>query len=219
MINFKIIDIGSEKSDKDKLRKFINEFPNIFIDLDEKKIEIAPKTIDKNNPNIENNMANTMKSIYQSFQEAKKSNDLIYFVEDDYIHKKDALAEMVFAYEKFSSIFKEELFLLSTDYPYLYKKLDNSSILTGENYHWRSVKESLLTFMTSKSMIDKHFETLQNMAKIESDPFEKNLHKLYEDELCLSPLPSLSIHCTNVNSIFGISPNVEVKKIWDDNKV
>ena len=68
-------------------------------------------------------------------------------------------------------------------------------------------------------MIDKHFETLQNMAKIESDPFEKNLHKLYEDELCLSPLPSLSIHCTNVNSIFGISPNVEVKKIWDDNKV
>ena len=184
-----------------------------------KKNEIAPKTIDKNNPNIENNMANTMKSIYESFQEAKKSNDLIYFVEDDYIHKKDALAEMVFAYEKFSSIFKEELFLLSTDYPYLYKKLDNSSILTGENYHWRSVKESLLTFMTSKSMIDKHFETLQNMAKIESDPFEKNLHKLYEDELCLSPLPSLSIHCTNVNSIFGISPNVEVKKIWDDNKV
>ena len=219
LINFKIIDIGSEKSDKDKLRKFINEFPNIFIDLDEKKIEIAPKTIDKNNPNIENNMANTMKSIYESFQEAKKSNDLIYFVEDDYIHKKDALAEMVFAYEKFSSIFKEELFLLSTDYPYLYKKLDNSSILTGENYHWRSVKESLLTFMTSKNMIDKHFETLQNMAKIESDPFEKNLHKLYEDELCLSPLPSLSIHCTNVNSIFGISPNVEVKKIWDDNKV
>jgi len=37
LINFKIIDIGSEKSDKDKLRKFINEFPNIFIDLDEKK--------------------------------------------------------------------------------------------------------------------------------------------------------------------------------------
>ena len=37
LINFKIIDIGSEKSDKDKLSKFINEFPNIFIDLDEKK--------------------------------------------------------------------------------------------------------------------------------------------------------------------------------------
>ncbi len=218
LIKFKIIDIGSEKSDKDKLREFINEFPNIFIDLDEKKIEIIPKTIDKNNRNIENNMANTMKSIYESFQEAKKSKDLIYFVEDDYIHKKEALAEMVFAYEKFSSIFKEELFLLSTDYPYLYKKLDNSSIFTGENYHWRSVKESLLTFMTSKSMIDKHFESLENMAKIESDPFEKNLHKLYESELCLSPLPSLSIHCTNVNSIFGLSPNIDISKLWNENK-
>ena len=72
--------------------------------------------------------------------------------------------------------------------------------------------------MTSKSMIDKHFESLENMAKIESDPFEKNLHKLYESELCLSPLPSLSIHCTNVNSVFGLSPNIDIKKLWDENK-
>ena len=39
LINFKIIDIGSEKSDKDKLKKFINEFSNKFIDLDEKKLK------------------------------------------------------------------------------------------------------------------------------------------------------------------------------------
>ena len=56
------------------------------------------------------------------------------------------------------------------------------------------------------------------MATNKSDPFEKNLHTIYEKEKCFSPVPSLSIHCTNINSVFGISPNVDVKKLWDQNK-
>jgi len=159
-----------------------------------------------------------MASIRQSFYHGKNCTDLIYFVEDDYIHKKEALAEMLFAYEKFSSIFEKEIFILSADYPYLYKRLNNSNILIGENTHWRSVKESLLTFMTSKKMIEKHFEKLIDMATKESDPFEKNLHKIYEEERCFSPIPSLSIHCTNINSVFGLSPNIDLKKLWNDNK-
>ena len=38
---------------------------------------------------------------------------------------------------------------------------------------------------------------------------KKPLHNIYEKELCISPIPSLAIHCTNVNSIFGLSPNVD----------
>ena len=30
--------------------------------------------------------------------------------------------------------------------------------------------------------------------------------------------PSLAVHCANINSIFGISPMVNLKKIWDDNE-
>jgi hypothetical protein len=159
-----------------------------------------------------------MASIRQSFYHAKKCTDLIYFVEDDYIHKTESLAEMLFAYEKFSSIFQNEIFILSTDYPYLYKNMNNSSILIGENTHWRTVKESLLTFMTSKKMIEKHFEKLIDMATSKSNPFEKNLHEIYEKERCFSPIPSLSIHCTNINSVFGLSPNIDLKKLWNDNK-
>ena len=139
-------------------------------------------------------------------------------MEDDYIHKTESLTEMILSYEKFSSIVDDELFLLSTDYPYLYKKTENTNIVIGEKYHWRTVKESLLTFMTSKKMITKHYKELIQMATYENNPFEKNLHQIYEKELCFSPVPSLSIHCTNVNSIFGISPNIDLKKIWDQNK-
>ena len=125
---------------------------------------------------------------------------------------------MLFAYEKFSSIFKDELFILSSDYPYLYKNMNNTSIVIGQNSHWRLVKESLLTFMTSKEMVAKHLDKLIDMATKESNPFEKNLHEIYQNEKCFSPIPSLSVHFTNVNSVFGLSPNIDLKKLWDENK-
>ena len=67
-------------------------------------------------------------------------------------------------------------------------------------------------------MIIKHYDKLIEMAKNESNPYEKKLHEIYEEELCLSPIPSLSIHCTNANSVFGLSPNVNIKKLWEDFK-
>ena len=217
-INITIIDDNSSEVDKQKIISCFGEFKCNLIPVDRKRLRFQPKIINRNNEIIEKNISNTMASIYQSFIEAKNCKDLIYFVEDDYIHQAEALSEMVFSYEKFSSIFQKELFILSTDYPYLYKKLENSSILIGENYHWRSVKESLLTFLTSKKMIIKHFDKLEEMATVESNPFEKNLHQIYEKELCISPVPSLSVHLTNINSAYGLSPNIDIKKIWDKNE-
>ena len=50
------------------------------------------------------------------------------------------------------------------------------------------------------------------MCKKEHAPFEKKLHDIYEKELCLSPIPSLAVHFTNINSIFGLSPNILIGK-------
>ena len=46
---------------------------------------------------------------------------------------------------------------------------------------------------------------------------EKKLHYIYENEYCLSPIPSLAMHSTYINSAYGIPPNFEWKKIWDEN--
>ena len=222
-INIKIyvIDHNSKNIDLEKIKNIIQtsniEFEIINLDVDKFKLI---KTIDKNNSLIEHNMKATMASILTSFNIAKeKSDDLIYFVEDDYIHKKESIIEMVSAYEKIASELNRDLFLCPVDYPYLYKKLDNSNILIGNNYHWRTVNESLLTFLTSKSLINKHWNELVLMAKNEHSPFETPLHKIYEKELCLSPIPSLAMHCTNINSVFGLSPNINWKKLWEENEV
>ena len=72
--------------------------------------------------------------------------------------------------------------------------------------------------MASKTLINKYFSELEKMGTEWTDPWEKPLHNIYKSYPCLSPIPSLAIHCANVNSIFGISPMVDVKKIWEDNK-
>ena len=161
------------------------------------------------------NMAN----FYNSLLIAKnEEEDLIYFVEDDYLHSVDSIVEMIFSYEKFYSLFSQDVILLPSDYPYLYTKDENTKVYLGEKNHWRLVSESLVTFMTSKTLIDKHFLELEKMGKEWIDPWELPLHNIYKFYPCLSPIPSLAIHCANINSIFGISPFVNLKKIWDDNE-
>ena len=219
-IKIYIIDHNSKKEDLEKidnkLKKTNIEFE--ILNLDPKKFNKI-KTLNKDNPTIERNMKSTMASIRASFDLAKeKSSDLVYFVEDDYIHKKESIFEMVSAYEKISSEQGKELFICPVDYPYLYKKLDNSQILIGNKYHWRTVNESLLTFLTSKSLIEKYWDDLVLMSENEHVPFETPLHSIYEKEICISPIPSLAMHCTNINSVFGLSPNIDWVKLWEENE-
>ena len=215
-----IIDYNSKKADKEKIKKKLEaeSLDHEIIDLNIDKFNQI-KTLNKNNPIIEKNMKATMASILTSFKIAKdKSEDLVYFIEDDYIHKKESIFEIISSYEKISSQLDKELFICPVDYPYLYKKLENSNIFVGNKYHWRTVNECLLTFLTSKHLIERYYEDLLNMAENEHSPFETPLHKIFEKELCISPIPSLAIHCTNVNSIFGLSPNVDWNKIWEENE-
>ena len=51
------------------------------------------------------------------------------------------------------------------------------------------------------------------------DPFEKYLNEIYQAETCISPVKSLSLHMTNINSSYGLSPFIDYKKLWDDNKL
>ena len=49
-------------------------------------------------------------------------------------------------------------------------------------------------------------------------PYEKPLHDLYKKKYCFSPMPSLALHMTNVNSVYGLSPLIDWLDIWKKNK-
>ena len=216
-----IVDHNSEKPVVDKIKSILSNqfFKSRFIPLivDGFKKDISP--INEKNEKVIFNQISNMSNIHQSLLLAKESNDLIYFVEDDYIHSIQAIKEMILTYEKLSSMLKSELILCPTDYPYLYSEIENTNIFLGDKHHWRSIKETLCTFLMSKEMVVKYWDELTSMCKFEHYPFEKPLHNIYEKEHCLSPIPSLAIHLTNINSVFGLSPNIDWKETWDENKL
>jgi len=156
--------------------------------------------------------------LYTSLELVKDNDeDIVYFVEDDYIHTNDSVLEMLFTYEKISSMLNSEIFLLPSDYPFLYTKNNSTKIFLGHKKHWRLVDESLVTFMTSAKIILNHMDALMTMATKWEDPWEKPLHDIYKIVPCFSPIPSLSMHCSNINSAFGLPPNIDWKSLWDEN--
>ena len=220
-IKFKVIDHASEKENLDKIKNLFTKKGINFqlINLDVNKLKGDIKEINEKNEKVSFNQISNMCNIYQSLLEAKNADDLVYFVEDDYIHSQKSLGEMIYAYERISSQIDNDLFLCPVDYPYLYAKIDDTKIILGNKCHWRKIDQTLCSFFTSKKMVIKYWENLSKMCKFEHQPFEKPLHLIYEKELCLSPIPSLAIHCTNINSVYGISPNLDIKKIWDESSL
>ena len=215
-----IIDHNSEKKIIEKFKKLLNkqffesEIKLLDINFYKKKI----KKINEQGKKVTDNQISNMCNINQSLNFGKNCDDLIYFVEDDYIHKVDAIEEMIFAYERISSQTGKELILCPSDYPYLYTKLQNSKILLGNKYHWRSIEESLCTFLTSKKILNKHFKKFTSACETEHYPFEKPFHEIYKKELCISPMPAIAVHYTNINSIYGLSPFINYEKLWSKNK-
>ena len=219
-INFKVIDHNSSEENLQKIRSTFGKYDINFdlLNLDLSKFENKIDKINERGEEVSLNQKSNMANINQSLIEAKKSQDLIYFVEDDYLHKKNSISEMIYTYERISSQLNKELIICPTDYPYLYSKAEITQIFLGENFHWRKVNETLCTFLTSRIMIEKYWDNYLKMCKTEHAPFEKPLHKIYEKELCISPVPSLAVHFTNINSIFGLSPNVDWEEIWKENE-
>ena len=220
-INFNIVvvDHNSKKENLEQIKKQLEKsnFKNSIITLDINEFIHDIKKVNAQNEKVTENQISNMSNIHKSLQIGKSQcDDLIYFVEDDYLHQQDAITEMILTYERVSSQVNQELILCPADYPYLYTKIDNTNIFLGSKKHWRKIDETLCTFLTSKILLTKYWEKFTSMCQFEHYPFEKPLHEIYKTEYCLSPIPSLAIHCTNVNSVYGLSPNLSWKKIWDE---
>jgi len=216
-----VIDHNSKSEDIELIKKQLSKsnFENSIISLNINEFINDIKKINARNEKVTENQKSNMSNIHKSLLIAKKKcADLVYFVEDDYLHQLDAFNEMIFTYERLASQLNRELILCPADYPYLYTKIDSTNIFLGANKHWRKVEETLCTFLTSVNIIEKYWNQFTSMCQFEHYPFEQPLHDIYKSEYCLSPIPSLALHCTNVNSIFGLSPNMDWEKIWEQNK-
>jgi len=210
-INIKLSIIDDNSSDQfiQNMKKLLSKF-----DIDNEIISLQKNEVTQD---VKDSNFASIKKCYTLAKE--NSEDLIYFVEDDYIHDEICILEMIGTYERIATQLNKEILLCPTDYPYLYASCDPTYIFLGNKKHWRKTEQSLGTFLISKINLNIYWKNLLQFASGEDDPAELALHKIYEKEPCFSPIPSLAIHCANINSIYGISPNINWQKIWDDNKI
>ncbi len=215
-LNIKIIDDESKEENLKKIKDlFVNN--NLNIDLISLKKEDFKNIIkiQKNKQTFSN-----LSSLLKSFEIGKKEGkEIIFFVEDDYIHLSSMMEEMIFSYQRIASQLEKDIFICPADYPYLYVDNENTNIFIGNKRHWRTVNKTLCTFMTSKYLLDKYWDNFYKTCLDRNEPFEKFLNEIYQTEFCISPLKSLSVHMTNINSSYGLSPFIDYSKVWEDNKV
>jgi len=208
-----ILDDSSKNENLEKIKKIVKDLDAKIVTLDTKKFETKIKK-QKTKETFSN-----LASLLQCFEVGKEiGEDLIFFVEDDYLHFKTMLSEMIATYERVSSQVGKDIFMCPADYPYLYMNNEKTNILIGDKRHWRTISKTLCTFLTSKKLLDSYWKNFLKNCEDRHDPFEKYINEIYKNEFCISPLRSLSVHLTNVNSSYGLSPFINYKDLWDKNE-
>ena len=144
---------------------------------------------------------------------AMKAEDLIFFIEDDYLFEKNCIDEIIHTYSRVSSSVKKDIVICPSDYPFFYDSLYQTTLFIGKNYKWRKINETLLTIMFSKEILKKYRQLIRKVGDTINEPFEKPLHEVYKKVNCLAPINSLSHHISR--SVPTV--NEDWKKTWNDN--
>ena len=215
-IDIKLI-ILDDNSTHENLTKILKIFEEYKVNYEIRKHDITKYEKVIKEQKTKETFSN-LSTLLTSFNLGKDSGeDLIFFVEDDYIHFENMITEVVKTYERISSQLGNDIFICPSDYPFLYMNNEKANIFIGNERHWRTINKSLCTFFTSKDLLNKYWNNFEKNCLDRHEPFEKYLNEIYEREICISPMKSLSVHMANINSSYGLSPFVDYKKIWEEN--
>ena len=214
-INIKIVDDNSTKENLAVIKEILDKSKENFEIINHNHSEHLNVIKEQKSKDTFSNLS----SLLKCFEIGKNDGeDIIYFIEDDYLHFRSSLEEMVGTYERISSQLNKDLIICPSDYPYLYMDNEKTNLLIGSKRHWRTINKSLCSFMTSKNILNKYWDNFYQNCLDRHDPFEKYLNLIYEKEVCISPVKSLSIHMTNINSSYGLSPFINYKSLWEENE-
>jgi len=145
-------------------------------------------------------------SMVKQLEIAKQStSDLVYLVEDDYLHCKSAVPEMVDSYIEFKNNLDSEVAIHPFDDPDNYKPnfIELTRIVLGQNRHWRLNCYSTFTFMCNPDIIRENWDSFYKMAYLYMTPFGNayNIHegttinKIWRENVYLfTPIPSVALH-------------------------
>ena len=168
-------------------------------------------------------------SALSQFEYCKNSTaDLVYSVEDDYLHSPSALYEMLSEYDYLSSKYNlpQPLCIFPWDEPENYEPKHNTPelIMRGQYRHWKTGWGTTFTMMTSPKVFYDHWKLFEKLAteyKEWDGTGDKNdtIHEgntiSYIWSKCIiriNPIPSLVLH---MQSSLQEDSYIDWKYWWD----
>ncbi len=135
-------------------------------------------------------------SLEANYRYAKDHNfKLMYFCEDDYLHLPEAIPSMLEFYEEFS----HDCIIHPTDYLDRYTRDDlyPSLFFLGKDRHWRTIRHTTGTLLLSQRILQIYWDRYLGFAeynKKTNGGEALTINRVYEKEICVSPIPSLAAH-------------------------
>jgi hypothetical protein len=166
-------------------------------------------------------------SAYEQFLMAAKCEDLVYTVEDDYLHELNAINNLLNAYFYLEARFKDKIVLSPFDCPYRYDtgQEELTTLLYDGTRYWRTTSQTTNTVFSKASFFKYDFEIFKNLAlnypKVnESDTINKLYKKNLTDEnrkyKLFSPIPSIAYHLAYRDPAEIRTEHLSWKDIWSN---
>lgn len=155
---------------------------------------------------------NDQSSFWQTYRIAKQTeighNDLIYFLENDYLHINGWVEKTRNLFLTYSNIHYVSLYDHNDKYTLpMYNSLQSQIIVT-KDCHWRTTPSTCGTFIINKKIFDEDFD---DHIKIPGDHNKFIYLSKTKNRYVLTPIPGLSTHC--MNNL--LSPIINWKQIND----
>ena len=159
----------------------------------------------------------SLRAAYRVARETAR--ELVYFVEDDYLHEESAIAEMVLSREMFARhLGQSEVGISPVDYPDNYGRLfEECRIVAGNSRHFRTVRHSTGTLLIPKTLFMKNWDLFASLGLYGlipeiSETSSINRIWLAPDAFLFAPVPTLAIHMQFKENI---PPYVHWEKWWE----
>ena len=166
-------------------------------------------------------------SCLASFSRARDdSRELIYFVEDDYLHTPSAIQEMLEAH----ALFKEklggcEVALHPYDDPKNYwgviYREQQCRVVYGTKRHWRTNTHTTNTCWIEAETLRKNWKLFERLALYSSTPYgyahniheDSTINSIWREQVTLfTPIPSLALHLQYEEHV---DPYLSWKQWWE----
>ena len=159
----------------------------------------------------------TMERVYELVE--KHATDLWYHVEDDYLHKPEAIQDMIDTVVKFEEDTGQMIAINPHDDMWRYKhQIYHSIILLGPYKHYRTVEHSTYTCLASRQIYDtyrKWFQEVVRLTKARADWVEdKSINNVWKQEgtMLFSPIPGLAFHIMDPS---GKDVDLDFDALWN----